>query len=230
MKLLKTITICLSFGFIALVSCNSGENQNNSKNDKQELFAEAKKDNLFNFGKTTGYEISGTTVINGSATHYKAAMKGNIVYLNYVEKSGGGWNYMAFKLSDDGKKCTSCTYLEDLSIFGEPQERGSDAFKSGFNTSVTPFYEASQPAICNNSKYVGNEMIAGINTFKFEYIDSSAAVTQKITSYVEEEFGLTVKIVTEYLKGEEVTYSKEMSITSIKQGNDVAVPNFSFEA
>lgn len=231
MKLFKSLMICLSSITFTLTACNSSNNQDSGDdNEYKELFAESKKDELFNLGKTTGYEISSTTINDGKETHYKAAMKGNVLYFYYQEKSGGGWNYMAAKLSDDGKTYTSCAFLDDLSQFGTPIQRGPEAYKSGQKTSVEPYYEASQPAICNNSKFIENDTILNRKVYKFEYSEVLGNnVTHKITSYVEEEYGLTMKIVTEYLKGEEVTNHKEMNITSFKIGNDVVIPNFNFE-
>lgn len=231
MKIIKVIFAC---SLVALTACSSSSNGNGGNNNsnkeeeniKKELFSDAKKDSLFNLGKNTGYEIKGTITENEKVTHYNAAMKGNIVYFHYEEKSGGGWNYMVCELSSDGNSCSTCTYLSDLTPFGGSQQRDAEAFKLNFETSVEQFYEASKPAIYENSKYAGNETVLDTNTYKFDYLSDLGTVKQKITSYVEGEYGLTLKIVTEYLNGEERSYYKEMSVTSFKTGNDVVVPNF----
>lgn len=224
MKLSKLLFICLPLSGAILAGCNSG---NNNNNPKKEVFEEARKESLFELGKTTGYEIKGTITENEKVTHYTAAMKRDILYLHFQEVSGGGWNYMACQLSSEGK-AISRTYKNDLTPFGDSQTRDGEAFKLCFNTSVDPFYEASKPAICNNSKYVGDETILGMNACKFQYEEDLGVSTQLITSYVEETYGLTLKITTQYVKGQEVTTAKEMIITSIKKGSDVVIPSFEF--
>ena len=224
MKLSKLLFVCLPLSGAILSGCNSGSNNDNPK---KEVFEEARKESLFELGKTTGYEIKGTITENEKVTHYTAAMKGDILYLHFQEVSGGGWNYMACQLSNDGK-AISRTYKNDLTPFGDSQTRDGEAFKLCFNTSVDPFYEASKPAISNNSKYVEDETILGMNACKFQYKEDLGVSTQLITSYVEETYGLTLKITTQYVKGQEVTTAKEMNITSIKKGSDVVIPNFEF--
>ena len=228
MKLIKAIFAC---SLVALTACSSSSSGGDSssqeeKNIKKELFEGTKKENLFNLGKTSGYEIKGTFTKNEKVTHYTTGMKGNILYLNFEEISGGGWHYMACKLSADGNTCYTCTYLSDLTPFGDKQERNGEAFKLNFENSVGYFYEASKPAVYNNSKYMGNETLGNYETYKFEYSEDLGAVKQNIVSYVEGQYGITVKIVTEYLKGEERTYYKNVSVTSFKTGDDVVIPNF----
>lgn len=64
MKLIRSLLICLSFGAIALTSCSiingggSSQNKNSSgSQEHQEVYEEARKDSLFEYGKTTGYEM-----------------------------------------------------------------------------------------------------------------------------------------------------------------------------
>ena len=222
---MKITLACLSLTGLMLVACNNTK-EDEDKQLKDELFNEAKQDSLFEFGKTVGYEIKGTITNNDSTSHYTAAMKGNVIYMHCEEGSGGGWNYMVATLSDDGSSYCATPYKNDLSMFGEPIYRDGSVFKSFFHSSIEIFLEASKPAIYENSKYVGDDMILGLNVYKFEYSSIWGGVVNNITTYVEGEYGLTLKYVNKYVEGEKVNQTIEKNVTSIKKGDDVIIPEF----
>ena len=232
MKLAKNILVLLSFCGLALVACDdfdykkSWREENN--NHKEILRDQSKKEELYNLGKDSGYELTATIVSNGETTHYKAAMKGDIIYRYYETTTGGGWNYMDCRLINGGTGCTSATYLDDLSMFGSPITRGPEAFKLQFESSTETFYEASKPSFYEEAVYLEDAAIDGRSTHKFRYTSMmTSTTTHIITCYVEEEYGLTVKTIDEYIENEQTLTITETTLSSFKTRDDVVIPQFS---
>lgn len=230
MKMVKIIAILMSCCGLTLIACDDfsykrSEN-NNDSSPKQILYDKTKKEKLYNLGNTSGYELTATTTNNGETSEYIAAMKDHLIYRHYDQLTGGGFNYMVCRLINSGTSCAVTTYRDDLYEWGETVERGPEAFRSHFDSSTEPFYEASSPDYYEKATYSGTEVISNKSTLRFDYTGYMGDTTHLATFYVEEEYGLTVKSIHRYVRDHETLNVIEMNMTSFKIGDDVIVPQF----